>query len=103
MKHNLYTTEDIVHKALTLYDDAKDDDFVLIYRVYQLLNENAVVRESFHHVMLNHKEYSLPPFESITRSRRKLQKGNPKLANKKTVKKRLEATNDYIEYARCFK
>ena len=99
MKHNLYTTEDIVKKALTLYQDAKNDDFVLIYRVYQLINENAVIREPFYHVMLNHKEYGLPPFESITRARRKLQNTYPELANEKTKEKRLNATSDYIDYA----
>ena len=99
MKNSLYTTEDIVKKALTLFQDARTDDFILIYRVYQLINENAVIREPFYHVMLNHKEYGLPPFESITRARRKIQKEYPELVNKKTQEKRLNATSDYIDYA----
>ena len=99
MINNLYTTEDIVTKALTLFKDARSDDFVLIYRVYQLINENAVIREPFYHVMLNHKEYGLPPFESITRCRRKIQKQCPELANKKIKQKRLNKTAEYIDYA----
>ena len=99
MNNSLYTTEDIVKKALTLFEDARSDDFVLIYRTYQLINENAVIREPFHHVMLHHKEYGFPPFESITRARRKLQNTYPELANEKTKEKRLNKTADYIDYA----
>lgn len=99
MYNNLYTTEEVVRKALILFEDARSDDFILIYRTYQLINENAVIREPFYHVMLNHKEYCLPPFESITRCRRKLQKNHPELVNTKSKKKRLKKTNDYIDYS----
>lgn len=99
MNNSLYTTEDIVKKALTLFEDARSDDFILIYRTYQLINENAVIREPFYHVMLLHKEYGLPPFETITRCRRKVQKEHPELANKKTQEKRLNKTAEYIDYA----
>lgn len=100
MHNNLYTTEELVKKALILFEDAKSDDFVLIYRTYQLINENAVIREPFYHVMLNHKKYKLPPFESITRARRKLQNTYPELANEKTREKRFKKIAEYIDYAK---
>lgn len=99
MKNNLYKLEDIVKDVLTRDILSRSDDFILIYRVYLAINEKAVIREPFYELMLNHKLYKLPVFESITRARRKVQKEHPELANKKTVEKRLNATADYINYA----
>lgn len=100
MNTSLYTTEDIVHKALILYEDARADDFVLIYRVFQLINENAVIREPFYHVMLNHKEYKLPAISSIMRARRKIYEKHPCLKPKKATKLRKRKENEYKKYSR---
>lgn len=99
MKTNLYKLEDVVKDILIKFEAAREDDFILIYRVYLAVNENAVIRQPFHELMLNHRYYKLPPFESITRARRKVQKKHPELANKKIVEERLNATADYIDYA----
>lgn len=99
MKNNLYKIEDIVKEVLQKDIESRSDDFVLIYRVYLAINENAVVRLPFYELMLNHNQYNLPVFESITRARRKVQKEHPELSNEKTVNKRLNATADYIDYA----
>ena len=63
---NLYKVEGLVKNILEIYEDTRNDDFVLIYRVYKEINESAMVRELFFEVMLNHKKYGLPAFESIT-------------------------------------
>lgn len=99
MKTDLYKVEDMVKDVLTRFEDTKSDDFVLLYRVYQLINENVVIRQPFYDVMLNHKEYKLPAFESITRARRKVQKEYPELANKKVQEARINKTGEYIDYA----
>ena len=101
MSKVLYKTEEVVENVLRQHKDSRNDDFVLVYRVYQAINENAVVRESFHHVMLNHNEYKLPAFTGITRARRKLQKMYPELAATKEIKEaRINKTSEYINYSR---
>lgn len=99
MKTDLYKLEDIVKDVLENFEDTRSDDFVLIYRVYKEINEEAVIRELFFEVMLNHQLYNLPHFESVTRCRRKVQNKYPELSNEKTNKKRMNATTDYINYA----
>lgn len=97
---NIYKTEAIVKKVLKEYEDSRADDFVLIYRVYKEINESAMIRELFCEVMLNHKLYELPPFESISRARRKLQAQHEELrANKKIDEARLNKTIEYKNYA----
>lgn len=91
--------EPIVKKVLTEYEDTRNDDFKLIYAVYRELNFYHTTKELFCELMLNHNLYNLPPFETITRIRRKLQKDYPELANEKTKEARLNETMDYIDYA----
>lgn len=94
-------TENIVKYVLTTYKDTRDDDFVLIYRVYKEINEGAMIRELFCEVMLNHKEYGLPAFEGVTRARRKLQKEYPELRpSEKISELRQQQEEDYREYSR---
>lgn len=96
----LKTTEKIVEKILREYKDARSDDFVLIYRVFYEINENAVIREPFYHVMLNHNEYKLPAIASIMRARRKVYEKYPYLKPEKATKKRNEKIEEYKEYSR---
>lgn len=99
MGNKLYKLETIVRKVLEEYPDTRCDDFILIFRVYKEINEAAVLRELFCYTMLNHKEYRLPAFESITRARRKIQKLYPELVDKKTEEIRINETAEYINYA----
>lgn len=85
--------------VLEEYEETRSDDFKLIYSVYRELDFAHTTRELFYEIMMNHEQYNFPPFESITRCRRKIQKDCPELANEKTKEKRLNATSDYIEYA----
>lgn len=91
--------EPIVKEVLIKYEETRSDDFKLIYAVYRELDFIHTTRELFYEIMLYHDSYNLPPFESITRCRRKIQKNHPELANEKTKEKRLNATSDYIDYA----
>lgn len=95
----LYKLEDVVKYVLTNFEETRSDDFKLIYAVYRELDFVHTTRELFYEIMMNHKEYGLPPFESITRARRKIQKNNPELANKKVQEARYNETVEYIDYA----
>ena len=93
--------ENIVKRVLETYSDTRDDDFVLVYRVYKEINEGAMIRELFCEVMLNHKEYGLPAFEGITRARRKLQKDYPELRPSEMIGKfRKQQEEEYKAYSR---
>lgn len=96
---NLYKIEDVVKKVLIEYPGCRSDDFKLIYAVYREIDFTHTTRELFCELMLNHKAYNLPAFESITRARRKIQRTNPELSNKKVQEERLNKTSEYISYA----
>ena len=91
--------EEVVKMVLEEYEETRFDDFKLIYSVYRELDFVHTTRELFYEIMMNNDLYKLPPFESITRCRRKIQKNHPELANEKTKEKRLNATSDYISYS----
>lgn len=100
MKRSLYKTEEIVEIVLREHKDTRADDFILIYRVFKEINENAVIREPFYHVMLNHKEYGLPAIASIMRARRKVYEKYPYLNPKKIKELREKEEKEYREYSR---
>lgn len=81
---SVHKVEYWVKAVLTEYPDARDDDFILINRVYQKLKFDAG-STYFDELMTGHKKYHLPSFESITRARRKLQAEYPELRATKQV------------------
>lgn len=97
---NLYTIEEKVEIVLRDYEDARKDDFILIYRVFKEVNENAVIRNPFYHVMLNHSQYNFPAIASIMRARRKVYEKYPDLKPEKVTKKRNEKVEEYKEYSK---
>ena len=97
---NLYKTEEVVERVLRQHKDTRSDDFILIYRVFKEINENAVIREPFYHIMLNHKEYGLPAIASIMRARRKVYEKYPYLKPEKVTKLRKDKKEEYKEYSR---
>ena len=95
----LYKIEDIVKEILKEMPETRDDDFRLVAEVYFKLNPD-IVNLSFPMVMLAHKTLNLPYFESITRSRRKLQAEFEELRPSKEVEEaRINKQSDYINYA----
>lgn len=95
----IYNTGAIVKRVLEQYEDTRSDDFILIYRVFKEVNEEAVIRELFCHTMINHLEYGLPSIATIMRCRRKIFKDYPELKPKKVTKEREKQENKYISYA----
>lgn len=64
----------MVERALADFPETRDDDFLLVARVYGM---NFDVSGSFVDIMTHHKTLGLPSFESIRRSRQKLQEEMP--------------------------
>ena len=89
----------IVKKVLEENFDTRSDDFMLIYEVYKVFLDN-IDNVGFKDIMLNHKEYNLPYFESIRRTRQKLQSKFPELLPPESVQqgRKLEEA-DYKSYA----
>ena len=91
--------ENIVNEILTNIPDTRNDDFILVTCVYHTIAPTAVYAP-FNQVMIDHKELGLPPFESITRVRRKLQADHEELrATKEVAEARINKETDYINYA----
>lgn len=86
---------EIVKDALIRLPYARDDDFRLIGFVYKELN-STVIDLPFRTVMWYHKEFDLPSFETIRRTRQKLQADNPDLRGEAYIS-RINKQKDYID------
>ena len=91
--------EPVVKKVLEEKPYTREDDFALVYEVFKEFVPN-IDDLSFQDVMINHKEYGLPYFESVRRTRPKLQNKYPELLPPQQVQeaRKLEET-DYRNYA----
>lgn len=84
-----------VEKVLKEHEDARDSDFRTIGWVIKLIKPE-VMSMTFSQVLWNHKELGLPSFETIRRTRQKLQHDKPWLRGK-NYEKRMEKQSEYIE------
>lgn len=102
----LKNLESMVLKILQKYEATRSDDFVLIYAVYREIAIhkeicfNMPLTDSFCDMMMNHKKYGFPSFESVTRTRRKIFETHPELKPKKITKERKKAEEEYKEYSK---
>lgn len=102
----LKNLESMVLKILQRYEATRSDDFVLIYAVYREIAIhkeicfNMPLTDSFCDMMMNHKKYGFPTFESVTRTRRKIFETHPELKPKKITKERKKAEEEYKEYSK---
>lgn len=86
-----------VEQILEDYPLARSDDRFLITTVY-IRHYGVRPTAGFKDVM---KDYTLPPFESIRRSRQKVQEQRPELrANADIEQIRMDLQEEYIEFAR---
>lgn len=86
---------DIVKKVLAKYPDARDDDFKVIGHVVKALNPEAM-NLTFGQALWNHNKLDLPSFETIRRTRQKIQHDHPELRGE-IYQKRMEKQTEYIE------
>ena len=96
----LKTIERKVRTILAKNEDARNDDMVLY-----LVLCNACLKDAgalpLAEIMTQYKYLGLPSFESVSRTRRKLQARYPELAGSRPVrKKRSPGEHDYRRYAK---
>ena len=102
VENRIHKLEDVVKPILESNVLSRGDDFELVLRVYEKLLEYSDYLDdmSFRELMHNHISLDLPPFESITRCRRKLQQMYPELRPDEEIQIiRTNETATYIEYA----
>lgn len=91
--------EPIVKKVLEEQELTRSDDFLLVAEVYYRLVPECV-NMPFGVVMIGHKNLKLPYFETIRRTRQKLQADYENLRpNKEIQEARINKTSEYINYA----
>ena len=84
-----------VKKVLQEHKDSRDSDFRTIGWVYSILKPE-VMNLPFKEVLWKHKELDLPSFETIRRTRQKVQHDNPNLRGEAYLKRMAKQT-EYIE------
>lgn len=95
----LKTIEDMVRAILKKDKEARNDDMLLYLKVCNACLKDAGTMP-FAEVMAGYRFYGLPPFESVRRTRQKLQATYPELAGNLRVR-RLRAVQEqaYRQYA----
>lgn len=97
---DLTKTKDIVHMILIKDLGSRNDDNRLYLNVCEYLNPNAI-RKPFCEIARHPQAYGLPGFETVRRSRQKIQEECPELgADTRTKQKRMECEQLYLEFAR---
>ena len=80
---SLNTVEDRVLSILKKNKEARDDDmklYVMVCSSYFNCKDNDISKMPFGFVMASYKELNIPHFESVRRSRAKIQSAHPELA-----------------------
>lgn len=96
----LKNTSDIVKVILQRYPDTRNSDDLLYLKVCEYVN-GTHISLPFWKVIQDRKDFGYPPFESVRRSRQKLQATYPELASNKVVEaKRTQNEKIYEEFAK---
>lgn len=98
----LQTVESIVRQVLENNAEARNDDMELFRLVCWKCVElqGYSVNKGFDEVLRNYKKYGIPNFESVRRTRQKIQAVNPELGCSPEVRRaRRKAESIYRDYA----
>ena len=97
---NLNRMKERVTYLLEQYPRLRDDDFLLIGAVYHQFY-GVEYGDSFLDVMKAHKERHLPSFESIRRTRQKVQEERLDLCSSKAKQREKQISfNNYYDFAK---
>lgn len=101
--NDLKAVSAMVKSILAEDTQARNDDNVLYFKVLQIVsNRNSIDLQSMTVpvFLLKMKEYGLPGFETVRRSRQKVQADNPELEGTETTRrKRAKQEAVYREFA----
>lgn len=93
-------TSDLVKEILEQVPDTRNSDMLLYYMVCYKKNITTL-GQPFGYVIMNLKSLKLPPFESVRRSRQKIQSIYPELAGSDEVEaQRMVNEQIVFDYAR---
>ena len=81
---SLQKTSDLVERILEEVPGTRSSDMFLYYKVCEARNPYALAW-NFGQVIMNLKQFNLPPFESVRRSRQKVQAERPELSANSVV------------------
>lgn len=102
----LHTTTELVKGILQEYPNTRNSDNLLYLKVCeQIGNEHGINinKMSMPFFLMNLKEYNMPAFETVRRTRQKLQATYPELSAKADVEaQRMLNEEDFREYARGY-
>lgn len=88
-----------VEYLLERYPKLRDDDFLLIGAVYH--NHGVESSHGFLYVMKQHDSMGLPSFETIRRTRQKVQEERPDLRSSKAKEKERQISyEEFYEFAK---
>ena len=94
LKEVKYKVEDILRE----YPPSRDDDDLLYLEIIREYDE-SLLGTSVGHFFRNRKTLGIPTFETVRRSRQKIQAENPELKGKRAIE-REEAEESYRAFAR---
>lgn len=94
---DLYVVKDLVATILDEMPQTRDDDDLLYLEVIKRSGMDTGC--SIHHFFINRKNHNIPAFESVRRSRQKVQAEYPELKGNR-VEDRKEAEQAYYDFAR---
>lgn len=82
--NDIKNTSDLVKKILSMYPKSRNSDDYLYVKVCESINAIAT-NLPFYEIMLNRKNYSFPSFETVRRTRQKIQRTYPELSGNDDV------------------
>lgn len=104
LRKDLKTIKGLVKYVLENFEKARNDDnylYLIVCELIALANNNDLGKISVINFFLNLSKSPYPPFESVRRSRQKLQREFPHLSSCEVVSElRAENEEAYREFAR---
>ena len=91
----LYDVSKETEALLEAHPDTRDSDDVLYFRFIRSIKPDLTI----HDVFMNRENFGLPPYESVRRTRQKIQEKRPELRGSKRVQQlRKEREEEYLEF-----
>lgn len=102
----LKKTSDLVHELLINEPACRNNNNILYWRVLQVIGHKKgidVAKMSVPTLLFHMKDYDIPPIESVTRARRKIQELYPELRADDAVEAhRMLLEEEYRRYAQLY-
>ena len=99
MSERLFKVQEMVENTLLAYPETRSSDDLLIVHIYR--DYYGIRADKFINVLVKRRENKLPSFESIRRTRQKLQEKHEFLrGDERTEELRISEQEKYLEYAR---